>query len=555
MLIDTKSLSDFSSPNYDVCIIGSGPAGLSVAGELCRLLPNIKICVLESGLVAPSSFADALREVDSKGIRIKLYSRERVVGGASSTWAGLSSPYDQIDFEERKWMRRSGWPISREELLPYYGRAAKSFRFPSVEWFTDGHWDEVKKAGDLEPRWQALEEKLFVASAEPQHFGKEYRGCLEPAGRDLFIDATVVGLEGESEKSHVKSVLVRTSQGRELRIRARFFVLATGGIENARLLLVSRFACPEGLGNENDQVGRCLMNHPKDHYGIIKLQRPLKKLPAFFGFLHQGFAGYLGLRLPEEVQRREKLLNSYIRFEPIYIWSDNPGVESLVFYTKKMNVIMRGFRRMKKGKIIALRDYSETGDDSDLQNGRKTMADHMRMVGYIGLHLPAVAKYLFHRLQDRRDPRIRAIRVRNFMEMEPNPENRVELSDRKDALGILIPSVRHRASELDKRSISYVHQCLAQDVSRIGLGRLEPTLSPNLEPWPINLDASHHMGTTRMGDDPASSVVDRHCRVHSSDNLFIAGASVFPTSGNANPTYTIVALAVRLADHLVERLK
>ena len=135
------------------------------------------------------------------------------------------------------------------------------------------------------------------------------------------------------------------------------------------------------------------------------------------------------------------------------------------------------------------------------------------------------------------------------MEMEPRAENRVTLGDTKDEYGEPLPHVHHECSELDKRSLIELHRVLGQEVAALGLGRLESRLGQE-HPWPIDHDASHHMGTTRMGSDPKSSVVDLNCKIHGVDNVYVAGASVFAMSGCANPTMTLVALAIRLADHL-----
>lgn len=147
-----------------------------------------------------------------------------------------------------------------------------------------------------------------------------------------------------------------------------------------------------------------------------------------------------------------------------------------------------------------------------------------------------------------------SIRLRNFMEMAPDPDNRVELSDRTDVFGVRLPRVRHRCGDLDRRSVVVLHRMLGREVEATGWGRLQSDLTEESDPWPIAYDASHHMGATRMGVDPATSVVNSDCRLHSTDTVCIAGASVFPTSGCANPTYTLVALALRLGDHLNQGL-
>jgi choline dehydrogenase-like flavoprotein len=551
MIADLDDASSTPRPHYDVCIVGSGPAGTTLACELAN--SGLAIAVLESGLLAPTPHADRLRRVESDGIRIKNYSRERVLGGASTTWAGLSSPLDEIDFSNRPYLRFSGWPIARAEFARYYEHAAQRYRFPRLDAFTANGFGALRARGDLQPAWRALDEKIFLACSEPQNFGVEQRALYESERVDLWLDATVLRLETEHGAPHARRAIVKTRGGREVTIEANAFVLATGGIENARLLLNSRDLCAAGLGNDRDQVGRYLMNHPKNYHGILHLDRPVTDAPYFFGCLHHGFAGYAGLRLPEQVQRERALLNSYVRLEPLFPWSDNLGVEALVLMAKKSRVLSKRVKGRQEKEVVALRDYSETGDDNDLQNERKLPSDWLRLGFEVVKNTPSVASYLHSRLVRRAKPSVSRVRLRNFLEMEPLPENRVTLSDELDAYGQRIPLVRHRPSERDRRSLVALHAALALEFKNAGVGRLESSLE-RTDPWPIDQDASHHMGTTRMGNDAATSVVDPNGRVHGVDNVFAAGASVFPTSGCANPTFTIVALSIRLAEHLRTRV-
>lgn len=549
MIADLNETERSELAGYDLCVIGTGPAGTTLVNELVG--SGLKVCVLESGLARTTPRGDRLRVVDSEGIHVKDYSRERVLGGASTTWAGLSSPLDPIDFEDRPFLQRGGWPIAPDELTRYYRAAAERYRFPTLETFEAEGFPALKRGGALEPEWDELEEKVFLACAEPQNFGREFRAAFEAEGVELWLDATVVRLEADA--AGVQAALVRTRSGRELRARARCFVLATGGIENARLLLASRDACPAGLGNEHDQVGRYLMNHPKNYHGILHLARPVGELPYYFGCLHKGFAGYAGLRLRQDLQRRRELLNSYVRFEPLFPWSDNEGVESLVLFVKRSQFFFSSWKKRHEDEVVTLRDYSETGDDDDLQNERKSPLAWLGLAFKVLLNMPSVLHYLYYRLRRRAKPMIRRVRLRNFMEMEPEPENRVVLGETLDENGAPRALVRHRCTELDRRSLVALHEVLAAEFERAGVGRLETRLGEE-QPWPITLDASHHMGTTRMGDDPRSSVVDRNLKLHGVDNLYAAGASVFPTSGCANPTMTLVALSIRLAETLRARL-
>jgi choline dehydrogenase-like flavoprotein len=534
----------------DVCIVGTGPAGTTVANELAG--SGLRVVILESGKLRPTLNGDRLRRTASEGIFIKDYSRERVLGGASTTWAGLSSPLDAVDLAPRGYLRQSGWPIAHAELSELYEEAAARYRFPPLSLFGADGFGAMRKKGGLQPSWSRVEEKVFLAASEPQNFGREFRHLFDGPDVDVWLDATLVSLEGERDGGRVKEGLVRSSGGREARIRARVFVIATGGIENARLLLTSRTPWKTGLGNEHDQVGRWMMNHPKNYRGILHLSTPVGSAPYFFGCLHRGYAGYAGLRLPENVQRQRQLLNSYVRLEPLFPWSDNRGVESLVMLVKK-SLFFQRWKAKKADEVVELRDYSETGDDTDLQNERKTTAGWLALTGEIARHAPSVAAYVHARLVRRRNPSIQRARLRNFIEMEPDPENRVMLSDERDVYGQPLPLVRHRCTERDRRSLLELHEALADDFARAGVGRLETDLA-QADPWPIDQDASHHMGTTRMGLDPKTSVADAHGRVHAVENVYMAGASLFPTSGCANPTFTIVALSIRLARHLREEV-
>ena len=550
MIVDLSESPRAELPDYDLCIVGTGPAGTTVARELAG--SGLRVGVLESGRLRVTKHGDALRKVESEGIAIKEYSRERVLGGASTTWAGLSSLMDEVDFEPRPFLRHSGWPIEREALLPWYAAAAERYRFPPRDFFGARGFGALRAGGDLQPRWERVDEKVFLAADPPQDFGREHRAVYEREDVDLWLDATVVRLETDPGTRRVAAAVARTSAGAELRVRARAFVVATGGIENARLLLASRDLCADGLGNERHQVGRYLMNHPKNYHGVLRLGNPVTELPYYFGCLYEGFAGYAGLRLPQALQRERGLLNSYVRLEPLFPWSDNMGVESLVLIVKRSAFVLRAWKAGKRGKAVSLRDYSETGDDSDFQNQRKTPLQWLGVGANVVLHLPSVLQYLWFRLSKAK-PRVRRVRLRNFMEMEPDPDNRVTLGAGRDANGEPVAHVAHRCTELDRRSLVELHAVLGREVEATGLGTLRTTLAD--EPaWPITQDASHHMGTTRMGTDPATSVCDPDCRVHGVDNLWMAGASVFPTSGCANPTFTLVALAIRLADHLKRAL-
>ena len=538
-----RNLDDISEeqlPIYDVCIIGTGPAGITTCVELADA-KNIRLCILESGGLHTSERGNKLRKIESLGISIKDYSRERVLGGASITWSGLSAPLDRIDMSERPYVRVSGWPISYEELEPYWRAAAKRYRFPSLGAYEE--FGNLRRESDIHPKWRDINEKIFLAAAEPQRFAKEFRSHLALPNVDLLYNATVLRLENYPTSQQASHAVVMSKNGAKFLIHSRVFILAAGGIENARLLLASR------LGNEHDQVGRYFMNHPKNSYGLIVLKKPIQASAYFFGCLKSNFAGYAGLQLTPEIQRRSGILNSYVRFEPLFRWSNNKGVEASIFLFKRLKFLLSVMRKVQFQETMPLRDYAETGDDTPLQNDKKIWCDWFSMFYGILSNMPAVTAYAYSRLLLKHPPAITQIRLRIFMEMEPRPGNRVILGSKRDIYGQPIPVVWHETSELDRRSLTELHKTLAIELKENDLGELQSNLHKESS-WPIAQDASHHMGATRMGKDPKTSVVNEQLRLHNVENVYCVGGSVFPTSGCANPTFTICALSIRLAEHI-----
>ena len=541
MIIDLNKTADVPAKKYDVVVIGAGPSGLSVAKELHNT--GLTVAVLESGKTKVTEFHDRLRNVVSEGITIKEHSRERVLGGASTTWSGLSSPLDAIDYKKRTFVKHSGWPVSAGELEPYYEKASARYHFPERDLYREGGFRKVKMKSELQLELADIDEKIFLAKEDALDFGSALKNLFAGERLDLYLDATAVKLIKSEKEGSVDAVEIVTSSMLRRQVEAGAFVVAAGGIENPRLLLHS------DIGNKNDQVGRFMMNHPKNNFGIIKLKKQVAESPYYFGCMVEGNAGYAGLRLSEDVQERKKVLNSYVRFEPLFPWTDNRGVEALIALVKNAKVIMTNFNKLNRGKVVSLRDYSETGDDSELQSGRKGRLYWLRLLWYIVSNPVPVFSYLYFRVVPGAAPGIKRVRLRNFMEMEPSPVNRVTLGSEVDDYGVPVPVVAHTPSELDKYSLKELHRVLKEEIKKSGIGQLASDLD-SIDPWPVDQDASHHLGTTRMGENPETSVVDSNCRVHGVENVFMAGGSVFPTSSCVNPTYTMVALAIRLADHL-----
>lgn len=540
-----NNTKDREISGYDVCIIGSGPAGMTLCAELAN--SGKRVCILESGVFKKQAYADRLKKVNSTGeIKVKDNSRERVVGGTSTTWGGGSAPMDDVDFSARDFIEtKKGWPISIEELSKYYKKTVK-YGFPSFDLFYSDSNENVLKSTDDSFMKIGLDKKVFIAMDPPWNFGKKLINIFENKNVDLYTDASVVELkttEVNTDLDRVSEVLVVTSAGFRWTMRAEIVVLACGGIESVRLLLLSKNSKEKTLGNDYDNVGRYIMNHPKSSSGIIKLNQPVYSLPYFFGYYFNGFAGFAGFRLDSESQIKSKVLNSYVRFEPIFPWSDNPGVWSFLTIVKKLKTLVN-FWKVKQKNLIHLRDYNETPDSDGA-----TRFSWVRAIVDILLNIRSVIYYCIHRVFPNISLPIFKIRLRNFMEMEPRRQNRIILSSDKDDNGHFIPEVILSTSELDRKSLIVLHNELDKQIRLNNIGKLEGKLE-DLDDWVINTDASHHIGGAIMGEDPKISVVNSDLRVHQVSNLYVCSSSVFPTSGCANPTYTICALAIRLSDKI-----
>jgi choline dehydrogenase-like flavoprotein len=305
-------------------------------------------------------------------------------------------------------------------------------------------------------------------------------------------------------------------------------VLACGGLENARLLLASRDRQPHGIGNRFDQVGRCFMDHPRAVFGKVRL-RPGSRLPLLRGFPLPDGKVQVGLGLSEETQRRERLLNHYLTLEAEVSGYTQQSYQSSVEIMKVL--LRRGHagRRWELGKA-----------------GLGALPDMIYLLTPKEILPHPVYRWCWLARQALpRKPRAQSFVVVYFCEQPPDPASRVQLGPEVDRLGLNRLVLDWRIGDAVSATVLRLQQMFAERLEQTGLGHLE---NPESEPW--YTDASHHMGTTRMSADPRSGVVDRDGRVHGVVNLYVAGSSVFPCAGHANPTLTVVALALRLTEHL-----
>jgi choline dehydrogenase-like flavoprotein len=538
MFIDTRQLGPVTQVDTTVCIVGGGVAGLTIALEMERL--GIATCVLESGgFHADDATRDLYRGTDlGLPYRFADGCRSRYLGGSSNCWGGWCRPLDPWDFQQRRWIPHSGWPFGLEELAPYYLRAHAVLQLGPYN-YVPQYWVDAIGRADVRrlPLRSGKVRDTISQFSPPVRFGTAYRHDLQRAHHvRVYLWANATHLAAARPARQLEHITASTLCQRQLQIRARYYVLAAGGIENARLLLAADDVQPGGLGNGNDLVGRYFMDHPRILSGQLAWQEGWRRNKLYdIKYHYQNTAVAVGatriaaqLALSEATQASEGLLNARVWFSSTFPGEGSPAAAALFRY-----------------KQAAL---------SKDQPGWKPLADAALMARHPLDTLGYGMTRLLH-------PRwlVRAVRFQAIVEPQPDPDSRVTLSaTERDALGMRRVQVDWRLGSNVQRTFDRTLAIIGAELERDGVAKV--TLGPTLEggPWPSSLEPEgtwHHMGTTRMHRSPRHGVADADCRVHGIGNLYLAGSSLFPTAGANFPTITLTALALRLADHLAAELR
>ena len=327
------------------------------------------------------------------------------------------------------------------------------------------------------------------------------------ANLTVLVHASAGSLHETPDGTRIERLRIDCLNGRQHTVTAKVFVLAAGGIENPRLLLLSNERSPTGIGNAHDIVGRYFMDHLHVLGTLVPSDRALfdRAGPYDVRALPDGRVMGCKLNVAPAVMEREGLMNSALKLDARIPRRPLPAFAGT--YAR----LMVKHRQLRPSYF-----------------GWSELAAPTRRFAEFATHLQ--------------------------IELAPVPSNRVTLSAERDRLGRPLPSVHWRWDELSRRSVHGAARILAASLARAGLGRLEmPGGDP--PPLPNALGINHHIGATRIHTDPKQGVVDANCKVHGVSNLFIAGSSVFPTGGYANPTLTIIALAIRLGDRVREVMR
>jgi len=537
MLIDARTLPSEEVIETEICIIGAGAAGVTLAREFIN--QPYRVCLLESGGLDFDEATQSLYNGENIGtpyFPLK-ETRARYLGGSTNLWGGWSRPLDDLDFEHRPWMQYSGWPFTKAELIPYYDRAQKASKLGPFQ-YDFAYWEEALNQLQCQPLPFLGDEivRYIWQVIPPTHlrFGEAYRAEIEQASNiNTYLHANVVEIETNDTAQEVTRLCIASLHGKKFWIEAKVFILAAGGIESARLLLVSNKVQSAGVGNQYDLVGRFFMEHPYLTSGTL-VANPAARSRSYLKVDEIVVA--TGFGLSKAVQEREKILNFSTRL--LQIQEEWIAALKRLRFRNRQTKIHQAFPTLHEGQELM-------GEAPVMEDLGKVIRNFDRVVA------KAYAKLSKKPFQSRNT---NLYRTHLISEQAPNPDSRITLGAERDRLGLNCVQLDWRLSEIDKYTIARSQQIVAAEFARFGIGQLQVELTDDEDSWQSITASYHHMGTTRMSTNPKQGVVNEHCQVHGINNLYIASSSVFPTSGLSNPTLTIIALAIRLADQIKTRM-
>ncbi len=563
MFADARNVPSESTVETDLCIIGAGAAGITLAREFIG--SAVRVAVLESGGEDPDPETQSLYEGPVVGLPYFPLDtpRLRYFGGTTNHWAGVCRPFDSVDFERRDWVPFSGWPMGKSDLQPYELRAEQLVQLTSEQWDTSG-WVSADQYEPLPLEGDRVQTRVDqIVPPDKRRFSDLYGDELRAASNiTVYLEANVTEIELDETGTTATGVSVVTLTGNRFTVSARVIVLAVGGIDNARLLLASNSRYPDGIGNANDLVGRFFQEHPRFVAGVVAPADPNLSIAFYQEHIVDGTIIQPRLGISRETQEAEGIADVQVRIDPVH----DAALE-------------RAANSADVEHLKAIRDAVQDGNlgdiGGDLSNvisdlmtwhrftvpgapfpipypdvvGSLMRASPREQQSLIPGLLGDIAGFLYTEVEGNLP--LDSLLLTARFEPAPNPDSRVTLIPERDEVGMPRAELDWRLSTSDRHAVRRSMEIVAAEIGRAGVGRVRILFEEEGTEWPGDLAGGfHHMGTTRMSADPTQGVVDGDCRVHGLANLYVAGSSVFPTGGSSNPTMLIVALALRLADHL-----
>ena len=521
----------------DVCIVGAGPVGLALALK-CEEF-GLKVALLEAG--SSEGFSDATQkfgEVKFTNDRhaVATAATSRGIGGTTALWGGRCVTFDDLDFDRREHVPFSGWPIKHSELHRHYREALT---------FLNCSESELQLTGTEFEDQDVLTSSIERWSVYPA-VGPFYREHLR-ASKNVTVIAgvTVTDIVLDATGTHTDHLRV-LSGGRVSEIRAKAYVLAGGGLENARLLLATQQGWPEKFGGTDGPLGRFYQGHLTGYIAVIQFDNREAERALTFQRDAKGYYFRRRLQISPQTQRKNELLNSAFWLDPISIADPAHGSGSL-----SALYLLLTFSRLYEIFSNGLAPRTKPGRADHVRHLHNIRQSRMMPMGLV-----KVAASLFHRRFKSRvtlpNPAGRYL-LRYHAEQMPSRDSRVSLLERQADTPIPAILVDYRIHEKDVDSVVRSHTLLDQWLRDNAIGRLEYLNDARERARRVleqAFDGYHQIGLTRMSDNSRDGVVDMNCRVHDLSNLYLAGSSVFPAGGQANPTLPAVALACRLAHHL-----
>lgn len=540
MFVNAKKLSEGTKLTADICIIGAGVAGITLAMALID--QGKRILLIEAGGLKGSAGAQKLYHGHSSNTAFHQMpdsDRVRGLGGTSAIWGGRCMPYDSQDFEARDHMVNSGWPFGLDVLAPYYRAAQQAADC--------GGWaytaSKAGLPGDMIEGAQT--DALHLDSLErwspPTHFGKSHRAALG-ASTNITVLTGAVATELIYQNGRVTQVrLQSTKTKRQISVVADQVVLAGGGLEVPRLLMHSATDTAPALGDQSGWLGRGYMSHVGGVIARLKIATGRK---VIFGYEQDGDGIYVRRRLTlsAQAQAQHRLPNMYALLDRPLLddASHNSAILSLAFLAKRL------VQRQSQS------DGSDTGKFALYKSHFRNLLFGAPEVLSV---LPRFGRNRF--LTGRRVPSLLLTSGDNSFylyfhaEQSANHDAQISLADDRDAMGMRRLQIDAHLSEADAEGVIRAHQLIGAELEKSGAGHLE-----FLGDDPMALirkcksTLGHHIGATRMARTAENGVVDPDCKVFGTENLYVASASVLPSSSQAHPTLTILALALRLAERL-----
>jgi choline dehydrogenase-like flavoprotein len=529
---------DRGSETADICIVGAGPVGLALAFKLEKL--GLDVTLLEMGADGAAIALNAGNiEFQNAHHAPSLAMSRPGIGGASALWGGRCVAFDDLDFEKRGHVPFSGWPLPHETLRPYYPEAFSFLNCGPTQTVS-----EKLCIADASISTEAIERW----SRQPD-LGAESARRLNDSRRIRLVNGRATGIRLDSSGGRVECIRVHRD-GEEMHVAARNFVLAGGGLENARLLLSLQRDRSEFGGGSDGPTGRFYQGHLTGYIALLHFEKPAMARQFAFQLDDQGYIVRRRFQVSTAVQLKERLLNCVFWLDAVSIADPihGSGSLSLVYlFLKALGL----YRRLSNGLAPTSRGAQNI---NRREHWRNIVTDRRWLIDLFGV-LQNMGQRRRNRWRILINPKGRYL-LRYHAEQVPNPESRVFLKangqqPQSDAL-----AVDYRVTDQDLSSVLRSHEILDEWLRRNGLGRLEYLHDPEERRQAVlnqAFDGYHQIGLSRMAATPAEGVADADCRVHGVANLYLAGSCLFPTGGHANPTLPAVALALRLADHLKDQ--